>query len=322
MARFSIGTAIGDGFRLVTGRPVSVFVWGLLMLAPSVLIFVAVLPAMGEVFANMPDPDLGSAANDDAFTNAMMADMMQFQLMSMLSNLGQLLVMAVIYTAVFRAVLRPREKSFFSLRLGMDELRVAVVGLAIGAGMYFFIFIAALACIALGFGFGMSSDDASSGVGVAVLVLLVAVLALLWALARVSLMAPASVLYRDFAFVQGWKLASGKGWALFGMNLLLLLMVLVMYLVIILVAAMLVGGLVAATASAWESTSLDANPFADINAWMIASWPWLLVAGLFASLIYGMLMTLMIAPFASACRQLAESAAPPAEPVATAEPEL
>lgn len=318
MKRFSIGTSIAEGFRLVTSRPLTVFVWGLLMLAPAFGALALILPAMGELFASMPDPD-SAAAVDEAMSDAMFGQMMQFQLASMLSNVVQLLVMAVIYTAIFRAVLRPRESSFFSLRLGMDELRVAVVGLAIGVGLYVTTMVAVL--LGVGIGFGVGASDTAAGIWTAAVLVFAVILGVLWMMARVSLIAPASVLYRDFAFAQGWKLASGKGWALFGMSLLICLMIMGIYLIVGLIVAVTIGGLVATMMPAFESMPPDANPFAEMSAWMAANWYWAIVAGLIGSMVYGALMTLMIAPFASACRQLAESstsaetAAPSPEPV-------
>ncbi len=317
MKRFSIGTSIGEGFRLVARRPLSVFVWGLLMLAPTFGALALILPAMGEMFASMPDAD-SAAAMDEAFSEAMVGEMMQFQLASMLSNVVQLLVMAVIYTAIFRAVLRPRESSFFSVRLGMDELRVAVVGLAIGVGLYVAVIVAVL--LGVGIGFGVGAADTTAGIWTGAVLLLAVILGMFWLMARVSLIAPASVLYRDFAFAQGWKLASGKGWALFGMNLLIWLMILGIYLIVGLLIAVTIGGVVATMMPAMESMPSDANPFAEMNAWMAANWYWAVVAGIIGAMIYGALMTLMIAPFASACRQLAESSTP-AESAAPA-PEL
>ena len=46
MARFSIGTAIGEAFGLMRRRPLAVFVWGLLMVAPSVASMALILPMM------------------------------------------------------------------------------------------------------------------------------------------------------------------------------------------------------------------------------------------------------------------------------------
>lgn len=319
MKRFSIGTSIGEGFRLVTSRPLTVFVWGLLMLAPTFGALALILPAMGEMFASMPDPD-STAAMDEAFSEAMVGQMMQFQLASMLSNVVQLLMMAVIYTAIFRAVLRPRERSFFSVRLGMDELRVAVVGLAIGVGLYLVVVVAVL--LGVGIGFGVGAADTAAGIWTGAGLVLVLILGVLWLMARVSLIAPASVLYRDFAFAQGWKLASGKGWALFGMSLLIWLMIMGIYMIVALLVAVTIGGVVATMMPAFEAMPPDANPFTEMSAWMAENWYWAIVAGILGSMIYGALMTLMIAPFASACRQLAESATPTEPAAPSPEPAL
>lgn len=307
MKRFSIGTSIGDGFGLIARRPFAVFVWGLLMLAPAFAALSVMFPAMGELFANLPDPDSGAAANA-ALPDGMMARMMQFQMASLLANLGQYVVMAVIYTAIFRAVLRPAERSFFSLRVGMDEMRVAVAGLAIGIGIYVVMIFGVLLCVALGFGLWPQGEAvALSTCGIVGLAM---VIALLWGLARVSLIAPASVLYRDFAFSQGWKLAAGKGWPLLGMLLLIYLMIVVIYIVVVIIVSIAAGGVIAATGSAWESTGHDGNPFEGMSAWMTVNWPWLVVGGLVLSWVYGAFLTVMIAPFASACRQLAETSRP------------
>ena len=307
MKRFSIGTSIGDGFGLIGRRPFAVFAWGLLMLAPTFGAIALMFPAMGEIFANMPDPDTGAAA-DPAFSEGMVAQMMQFQMASLLGNLGQYLGMAVVYTAIFRAVLRPAERSFFSLRVGMDELRVAVAGLAIGIGIYIVMILGVLLCVALGF--GLWSQGAAVALWTCAIVGLALFLAILWGLARVSLIAPASVLYRDFAFAQGWKLAAGKSWPLLGMLLLIYLMVLVLYIVVIVVVSIAAGGAIAATGSVWEGAGHDANPFEGMGAWVAVNWPWLVVGGLVLSWVYGAFMTVMVAPFASACRQLAETSPP------------
>jgi hypothetical protein len=307
MKRFSIGTSIGDGFGLIGRRPFAVFAWGLLILAPTFGAIALMFPAMGEIFANMPDPDTGAAA-DSAFSEGMLAQMMQFQMASLLGNLGQYVGMAVVYTAIFRAVLRPAERSFFSLRVGMDELRVAVAGLAIGIGIYIVMILGVLLCVALGF--GLWSQGAAVALWTCAIVGLALFLAILWGLARVSLIAPASVLYRDFAFAQGWKLAAGKSWPLLGMLLLIYLMVLVIYIVVIVVVSIAAGGAIAATGSAWEGAGHDANPFEGMSAWVAVNWPWLVVGGLVLSWVYGAFMTVMVAPFASACRQLAETSQP------------
>lgn len=308
MKRFSIGTSIGDAFGLIRRRPLAVFVWGLLMLAPGLGVVALMLPMMGEMFANMPAPGSEGPMSDNPFADQMFAQMMQFQLASMLLNIGQYVVMAVVYTAMFRAVLRPREASVFSLRIGMDELRVAVVGLAIGIGLY----MALMVIMLFGFALGVAMWSGDSGVAALVFIALAvtALVGFLWALARVSLMAPASVLYRDFAFVQGWRLASGRAWPLLGMMLLTWLIIVVIEMAVVLVGVVLFM-VFAAGAAPWADLAPAANPFEGIHAWLTANWYWAVLGGVALSLFYGVVLTLSTAPFASACRQLAESDAPP-----------
>lgn len=307
MARFSIGTAIGDGFALIRRRPLSVFVWGLLMVAPSAATFGLVWPMMGDVFSGMATERAGGSDVPDAA----FASLMQFQALSGLMNIVQALLMVVVYTAVMRAVLRPRDSSFFSLRIGMDELRVAVVGLAVVVGMY----IAMMVLLLVGGAIGFATWSAGSPTNWLVIVgLAVTAIVLIWlAMMRVSLMAPASVLYRTFAFAEGWRLGRGQLGPLFGMSLLVLLLVFVIETVVfgiglaLVIAAGVSGGI---DWTALRAHNMDVNPFEGLNAVLTANWPWFAVGALVVSIIYGIVVALSVAPYASACRQLAESGTP------------
>lgn len=312
MRRFSIGTAIGDAFRLIRQRPLAVFVWGLLTVAPIVGGFALLIPAMGEMVANMPPAGSDLSASPDPFDGQAFAHAMQFQMASMLMNIGQLLVMVVVYTAIMRAILRPGETRAFSLRVGMDELRVAVVGLAIGVGLYVAMIVVVLFAVALGVALGLGMSAADSVVAVAVLGVFAIVvgIAFLWAMARVSLMAPASVLYREFAFVQGWKLASGRGWPLFGMMLLICLIIILIETVVAMIGIGLFLGFAVAGVG-WSEMATAAQAVAGAEAWFAANWYWVIMGALALALLYGVILTLGIAPYASACRQLAEGDARP-----------
>ncbi len=311
MKRFSIGRSIGDGFDLIARRPLSVFMWGLVMIAPSLAAVALIFPAMSDIFASMPAEGASDAAAEAAFDKAMFANIMQMQLASLLANVVQLLTMAVAYTAVLRAVLRPRETSFFSLRIGMDELRVAVVGLAIVMGLYAAMIVVVLLAAAIGFAM-WAIDPTLMWVVMAVLGVAL-VVALFWALARVSLIAPASVLRRDFAFAEGWKLAAGKGWPLLGMMVIILLVILVIEMVLLLGAVALVAGALG-QGGVWLEP--DANPFIGFSAWLRTNWYWAALAGVATCWFYGFVAALSLAPFASACRQLVDSSAPPPAPAA------
>ncbi len=305
MARFSIGTAIGEAFALLRRRPLSVFVWGLLMVAPSVASVALILPMMGEMFASIAS----DGADQEQIHQAMMGNMMQVQGVSSLLNLLQLVLTVIVYTAIMRAVVRPRETSFFSLRLGMDELRVAVVGAAIIVGFYLLMLLLILLGVGVGF--------AAWGLGepfnwLIIVVLCIGLFLAIWlGAARVSLMAPASVLHQTFAFEEGWKLGRGRTGALFGMMLLILLIVVVTEMIVFGIGAAVM--MITAGGMDWSQihAAIKDDPIAGLHALFVANWPWVSVAALIVSALYGFLLTLGIAPFASACRQLSASATPP-----------
>ncbi|HEY0101911.1 MAG TPA: hypothetical protein VGB60_00395 [Brevundimonas sp.] len=319
MARFSIGTAIGDGFSLIRRRPLAVFVWGLLMIAPAAGSFALVFPAMGELIAQMPAP--GEAEAYAGPPDQLMAQMMQLQAASMLLNIGLMLVMVVVYAAIFRTILRPGDSGAFSLRVGMDELRIGVVGLAIGVGLYAAMLLLVVICAVVGFAVWTAGGRVLFAVVVGLLVIAAMVAACI-GLARVSLIPPATLLYRDFAFSQGWRLAQGQTLRLFGLLVLIFLMILLVETVL------LIGGVTAFAASGlasgfdWTQTGPDFNPFAAVSAWVARNWYWSVLGGLVGAFLYGVLMTLAIAPFASACRQLAASASSASDAIQRPAPPL
>lgn len=283
-------------------RPLAVFAWGLLIVAPVIAMLAAMLPALGSMSAL----SMEAGAETGEMRPEFMAEMMRFQAASMLANLVQLLLMAIVYTAIMRAVLRPAEKSVFSLRIGMDEVRVAVVGLAIGVCLYIVIIMATMLGLGVGLAAWGARMEAGPGVALAILLFLVLLIALGWALSRVSLMAPASVLYRDFGFAQGWRLAAGKGWALFGLMVSILLLFLLFEILIVMVTAAVGASLMVVASNAGLDWS-TADPFAEAPAWLVANWYWGVAFVTLAAFVSGAIATLSVAPFASACRQLADS---------------
>lgn len=296
MARFSIRTALGDAFALVGHRPLSVLVWGLLVLAPSVVGLALLLPVFTAITASL---DNGAIAS---------ADMVRLQFASMLMNAGQWLAVFVVYTAIMRAVLRPGARAVFSLRLHMDELRVAVFGIAalLGASA------AMVVVMLLGGGIAAalwSISETAGWIGLGVLGL-AAFATLLVAAARISLIAPASVLFRDFAFAQGWGLARGH---ILRLALMMLAVIAIVLLIEVLVMLVVAGGLYVSGASralAGAMAGFDSDPAGVAQGLFLAYWPWMAAGGVCVAFVYGLLHVLVIAPFASACGQLAEAARP------------
>lgn len=302
MARFSIGEAVGEGFGLIKRRPLSVFVWGLLTILPAAAAMGVMLPAMEGFTGAMVE---AAAEGDTASTgmpDAMMTNMMQMQAVMAPLNALRFVLGVVVYTAIVRAVVRPRENSFFSLRLSMDEVRVFVVSLALIIGIVVGAVLVSLLGVAVGAAL-WQFVGAARGLVVAALVI-GGILGALLLGGRLSLLVPATVRYRTFAFAEGWKLGKGRSWSLVGVMLVLFL--------IIIGLEMVIGGIVAGAMfafmghSGFDITSLEngGNPFAGMSDVARANWPWLAVAVAVGGMLYGMLTAILTAPFASVVRQL------------------
>jgi len=300
---FSIGEALGAAVRVIRRRPLAVFVWGLTMTLFS-------LVASVVVFGSIADLPLGDAAAAEPPPEAL-ERMMTLQGLSMLLNVGQLVLAVVIWTATMRAVLRlGRPERAFFMRLGMDELRLGVVGIALFAGTYIAVIILVLLGLAVGAVVWQASEVFAGILGVVMVLGLIA--AVVYAMARLSLIAPATLILQRFAFVEGWTLAKGRVGSLLG----LLVCTWVIYLLIYFVVAFALIVLAFGTGVfAHLSQSLDGMTLRDLLPSSGALWGLVAILLLPGSFLYGAVMTLMCGPFAAACRALLDGepmeAAPP-----------
>lgn len=310
MAGFSIGGAVGEGFGLIRRRPLSVFMWGLLTILPAVASVGIMMPAMGSIVESMVQAAAQGDPESTAMPDEMMAHMMQFQAVMAPLNAVRFVLGVVVYTAIVRAVVRPRESSFFSMRLSMDEVRVFVVSLAIIIGAVVAAVLLSLVAVAIGAGVWEVVGQAK-GLVIAGLVIGCIVGALLIG-GRLSLLVPATVRFRTFAFAEGWNLGKGRSWSLVGVMLLLFLIIIGLEIV--------VGGMVAGVAlavlgnSGFDPTTIadGGNPFENLHAMARANWPLLAVGVAVGAMLYGMLTAILTAPFASVVRQLSETDEAPA----------
>ncbi|KAK0349915.1 hypothetical protein LTR94_031144, partial [Friedmanniomyces endolithicus] len=124
---FSIGEALAAPVRVIRRHPLAVFVWGLTMVVFSLALSAMIL----GLLIDLPLEDAESAQAPAEIVARMAA----LQGLSMLANVGQLVLGVVLWAATMRATLRiGRPERYFFMRLGMDELRIGVVGLALGLG--------------------------------------------------------------------------------------------------------------------------------------------------------------------------------------------
>lgn len=311
MARFSIGKAVGEGFGLIKRRPLSVFVWGLLTILPAAAGMSLMLPMMEGFTGAIVEAAAEGEAASTGMPDSMMTNMMQMQAVMAPLNAVRFVLGVVVYTAIVRAVVRPKDSSFFSLRLSMDEIRVFVVSLALVIGIIVGSILLTLLGVAVG-AVVWQFVGAAKGLVTAVLIIGGIIAALLLG-GRLSLMVPATVRYRTFAFAEGWNLGKGRSWSLVGVMLLLFLIIIGLEIV--------VGGIVAGVMFAvMGSGGIDiaalesgGNPFAGMSDMARSNWPWLAVGVVVGAMLYGMLTAILTAPFASVVRQLTEGDEAPAE---------
>lgn len=310
MKRFSITSAAAEPFRLVGRRPLATIVWGLVILAPSLIVVAAMVPFFSELAASGAfSPEAMAAAEGDEMPFGDMATMMQFQIWSNLAQLLGMLSVLVVTTAIIRGVFAGRkgDKAFF-LRIGMAELQVAVVGVAIGIGVFFIALIAILLAVGIGFAVWQLGDPwrwlVCTVLGIGVVVGLI----LLWG--RLSLLAPACIHYKTFAFEEGWKLGRGKTWSLFGLWLVLFLIAILVgiaFMMLFMLVVFAVGGGVQlsdpAAVEAWfESLGRQPALIAVIAVVLLIPFAWL----------QGFSQALFTAPFAHVVKALAADEEPAA----------
>lgn len=305
MKTFSIMDAAVEPFRQAGQRPIATIAWGLVLLAPTLLVIGAMIPFLGGMFSGLDHTAFEPGADpEEILFGDNMASMMQFQIWSNLANLVQLLGVVLVTTAIIRAVYAGRRgDGAFFLRVGMAELQVAVVGVAVGIGFFFVAMLAVMLAVGMGFAVWQLGDP-WRWLGCTLLGVIVAIgLMLLWG--RLSLLAPASIRYKTFAFEEGWKLGRGRTWSLLALGLVLFVMAIllgILCLLLFFVVMLAVSGGVSAT-----------DPEA-VEAWVMGlpQQPWLL-AGLVVVLLIpmawlqGFSQMLFTAPYAHAVQALAGS---------------
>jgi hypothetical protein len=245
MSDFTIGEAVGTGFRVVRRKPLTLLAWFAFQFVTSILLIVLMLAAFGTSLAEMQNMPTGPNADPTAALSMLGKMMGLFVLLIPYS----LLVSAVITTAANRAVLEPENSAFGYLRLGASELRVLVVNLVIGIIIICAYIASAIvgALIMGGFAIAARNNPALAVVGVLIMALLV--LSTIIFLATRFALAPAQTLdTRSIQIFGSWSLTKGKFWKIFCVYLLCGLIVFGIYIVLALAVLAMMGVSVAGVA--------------------------------------------------------------------------
>jgi hypothetical protein len=229
MTDFNPALAAFEGFRLIRQEPRAVLVWMLLWL--GAFLFTAVIVATGEpvvIGAHGPGGGLSDLAH-------------RFGSFAALSIALFLLVWATTTVAAYRAVLRPRDRRFFFLRLGADELRLAIMTassfilvLIFGGVPAYLLFVLVNPI--------MQALPAAAG-NIAILGAVATVCLDIWLGVRLSLISVETFAERRFHLSAYWPLTRGRFWYLFLCYFLCFLIVFALFVVFF-----IVGGIVFAMA--------------------------------------------------------------------------
>jgi hypothetical protein len=286
MREISAGQALGAGFRLIGREPAAFAAWC------AVYFVLGVLPqglVMGPSLSMMQALGSGNGPTSPAVLAAQ-EQMSRLQPVSLISGL---LVFAVLPAAIFRAMLRPDDRGFLYLRLGMREVWMALSGLVVGVIWFMGILVAMLPTIAVA---AVGAQGGPAGVLLAIPLFLGLFGVVLWALLRLSLAPVMSFADRVFRFPEAWRISKGHAGRMF-------LVALGLFVLAVVVEGVVFGvgfGLLASATPDFGRV-LQTNPGSVFTR---VGWPGMLVAGLLLSVVGGWYYTMGAAAWASMYRDL------------------
>lgn len=288
---FSATDAAFEGFRVVRRHPVVALAWGLTYLLLYVVMFGfgadkwAALMAAGEALEQSANPSMADIqALGPIYASAFL----------MAVPLG-LVIGAVLSAAVARSVLRPNESRWGYLRLGMDELRVLLVSLAVSV------------IVGLTSGVAMMAVGAAMGVGAASgqpllillgVLLLFAVFALIvWLAIKFSLAVPMTVDRRKIVILESFSATKGHFWSLLGMAVIAVIMSLIVS---------ILGMIISAAADLATGGVQSLSRYADMGLVQVLAnaWPALLLSSIVNAFLSALQLAVLYAPFAAAWQDI------------------
>ena len=308
MADISVGDAVGAGFALIRRRPVSVLIWGAVLVGLQVVGFALFAPFYAAFYAAIMQ-GVASGGGGPAPAAAMLQSpqMQAMQGLTQLFNLVQLLVTAVIYCAVFRSVLHPDRPSFAYLRVGAPELFLVLLIFGGVIALFIGLLIVILpVSIIIGIVIGLTHGSGAAAALLIPIVLLAVMVALLIIALRFAFVGPMMVEDGKFHLLESWRLTRGRTVSLFLIGLSLVGIFILVDLVIL---AIVIGVGAAAVQSFGGLDQIVAQWRASPAAVAGKLAPLLAVYALVQIPLAGCLMAIGAAPWAKAYRDLLPEAA-------------
>ncbi|MBR0553867.1 hypothetical protein [Stakelama marina] len=224
-----IGEAIGAGFRVLRERPVAGLIWAAVYFVATAIIGAISLPLIRQQMLAAQSGDFSGAA--------------PFMVEVQALNILMVLVMLVLWSASYRAVLRPEDDRFGYLRLGGDELRLFLLSL-----IFLIVAVAVLFAVSLLFGVlgagamlamggGRGGGASAGGILIAVVLSIALLAAMVFLSVRFALAFPLTFQRRKIVIGAAWRLSRGSFWAM----LVAFLVVAVIYMILATLVTLITG---------------------------------------------------------------------------------
>lgn len=311
MAGFSSGEAIASGFRLIRENPGALLVWAGVYFVLGLLPQFAMLGLMWPDFMTLAQA--GEAADPQLSPQQIMALNAKVSLFQPLQIVCSMAAVAVLYSAVFRAVLQPEDRGFGYVRFSRQELWLGLVLMIATVLLIIVIFLLMMPILFIGIFSAVTVSEGGEPSAPTVAVVLALAAAAFWLIAwlaiRLSLAYPMTFVERKFLFFEAWPLTKGHAWKIF---LVMLAVVLIVFAAEMVLFAVVGIGVVATIFAGGEGLRQTfEQPQSDWLGW-VAFW---VVAGCVAlSIFAAAAYAVMIAPLASIYRQLTAGALPATAP--------
>jgi hypothetical protein len=298
---FSATDAAFEGFRVVRRKPMVLLWWTLFYLVIFGLIALVVAQPLTNFFSLVQQYEgTGGEPTPDEIMGFMLP------LMATIPLLIPLLILqnGIVYSAIARSVLHPEKSAFGYLRLGMDEVRVAVVVLVLGILFNIIGFVGYMAVLLLAGGASAIGDGGyPGGVGLfGMLGMLLVYGVMWWLMARLSLAVPITVAEKKFAFFDSFKMTEGHTLKVIGMAILAGVMAIVVAFLVWIIAV----AIFLAVGSTVDWQSLEMAGFGEV---IRVAGPMIALGVVIYAVYAALMLVVMLAPFSAAYRDLKGRAA-------------
>lgn len=295
MSAFSATDAAFEGFRLTRERPRTVLVWAVLCFLVSICSAVYLTTAGREASALL---EAGPADTPDPVALGQMVSVL-FPMM-----VFGLLFQCLMAAAVYRVTLRPEDRGFAFLKLGMDEVRLVLLTF-----VYFLLALAAVIAAVLVAGLiaalvmMVAGQGAGAMMGIVIEFFILGVL--FYTAVRLSLAPAITFAEHRLAIFDSWRLTKGQFWKLTGAYVLAICGIIAMSLLVLVIftaaVAITQGGDIQAAGKMFNPDSTSVQSYFTLTTVL-----YLLVSGWLTAIYYAV----VIAPAAVAYRGLTKAAAP------------